>query len=155
MDDHYDATTQYTAGAPRFEFGLQNYASMAAVDATTRFLSAISAADAASHFVTLNATATELLSTLPGVRFIGPSDPAASSHIRNFYIDGADMRRVAEILDNAANTSVRVGKMCAHHTYHTYQLPASIRLSFGYHNTVDEVARCCRMLPDILKHYAG
>jgi cysteine desulfurase/selenocysteine lyase len=151
VDDHFEREFHWTAGPARFEFGLQNYAAQYAVSAGIAFLTRFPAAAIEAHFDGLNGHCRRLLAELPNVRFIGPGGTATSSC--NFYLLGVDSLRLAELLDLVGDIHVRAGKFCAHHYYHRHGLPASVRLSFGYHNTLDEVDRCVRTLRDIVSHY--
>jgi cysteine desulfurase / selenocysteine lyase len=49
VDDHSGETSRWTDGAPRFEFGLQNYAAIHAVPVTMALLTGIPAADLRRH----------------------------------------------------------------------------------------------------------
>jgi len=63
--------------------------------------------------------------------------------------------RLAELLDQVGDVQVRAGRMCAHHFYHRYDLPPSIRVSFGYQTTETEVRRLVGVLDSILRHFVA
>jgi len=153
VDDHHGHDVVWTAWPARFEFGLQNYSSQYAVAECVAFLRRFSAADLTDHFLRLNTLARQQLSEIPSVRFIGPADVSSCGNLCNFYIEGIDSHRVADLLDLVGDIHVRAGMFCAHHYYHRHELPPSIRFAFGYHNTEKEVFRCVRILRDIIDHY--
>lgn len=153
VDDHSGETSRWTEGAPRFEFGLQNYAAIHAVPATMAFLGSVTAAERRTHYARLNAALRDELRRIPGVRIVGPGDPADAHHVCSFYIPGADALRVASLLDMVGRIQVRAGKLCAHHWFHEHGLPDVIRVSFGMHNSLDELEAYGRVLDQILRHY--
>jgi cysteine desulfurase/selenocysteine lyase len=153
VDDHHAETTTFTSGAPRFEFGLQNYAAIAAVPATMALLSSFSRADVAAHYGSLQAAFRAAVGATAGLRFIGPADAADAHHICTFTIEGADPGRVAERLDLAARIHVRSGRLCAHHWFNRHRVPDVIRVSFGLHNTIEEIEDYARAQRSILTHY--
>lgn len=153
VDGHHEQEVTYTSGAARFEYGLQNYAAQYAVCATIKFLTQFSAKEVQNHFQHLNTLARQLLNDISGIRFIGSRDPTKCNHICNFYIENIDSLRITELLNLVGNIQVRGGQMCAHHYYHRYKLPPSIRMSFGYHNTDKEVQYYVQTLRTILEHY--
>ncbi len=155
VDDHHGDTSTPTRGPARFEFGLQNYAAQSAVVANMGFLKRFSAEAVRAHFLRLNTRLRDYLRELPGIRFLGPESPGAASHVCNFSLDGVDSKRLGELLDRVGNVQVRAGRMCAHHYYHRYALPPSVRVSFGYHNTEAEVDALGKLIPSLLRHYLG
>jgi cysteine desulfurase/selenocysteine lyase len=155
VDHHADDDIVFTKGASRFEFGLQNYAAISAVDACMEFLGKISARQVEEHFRELHVAARESLAGVEGLHFIESDSGTRSSHICNFHVDGVDGRHLAETLSEVLNVSVRGGVMCANHYYGRYGIPPSVRLSFGYHNTREEVCRLGQLLPAVVNEYLG
>lgn len=153
VDDHFDQDVVATTGVARFEFGLQNYAAQYAVPETISFLQRFPAKEIQRHFAALNTLVHQLLAEIPGVHFIGPENPLQGSHICNFHVAGKDSRRLAELLDRTGNIHVRAGKLCAHHYYHRYSIPDSIRISFGYHNTEEDMIRFAKTLRTLCERY--
>lgn len=153
VDDHFNHDIIMTSGSARFEFGLQNYAAQYAVTENIKFLQRFTPEGIKKHFMSLNTLAHQLLNELPGLHFVGPDDPIHCNHICNFYIDGKDSKRLAELLDQTGNIYVRAGKLCAHHYYHRYNIPDSIRISFGYHNTEEEIFRFVKNIRLLCERY--
>ena len=153
VDDHFGETTAWTEGAPRFEFGLQNYAAISAVPATMALLSSIPATAIREHYAELNGALREELKRIPGLRLIGPDDPADAHHICSFHLPNTDILRLASLLDMAGNFQVRAGRLCAHHWFHQYEVPDVLRVSFGIHNSMQEVEAYGRTFDSILHRY--
>ena len=56
-------------------------------------------------------------------------------------------------LDMVGNFQVRAGRLCAHHWFHQHRVPDVIRVSFGIHNSLDEVEAYGKVFDNILRHY--
>lgn len=153
VDDHFGETSRWTDGAPRFEFGLQNYAAIHAVPAAMALLSSLPAAAIREHYAELNAALREELRTIPGLRIIGPQDAEDAHHVCSFHIPGTDALRLSSLLDMAGNFQVRAGRLCAHHWFHQHEVPDVVRVSFGIHNSLEEVEAYGRVLDSIRSHY--
>jgi cysteine desulfurase / selenocysteine lyase len=153
VDDHSGETSHWTEGAPRFEFGLQNYAAIHAVPAAMALLAGIPAEDLRQHYTELNTALREQLRRIPGLRIVGPANPADAHHVCSFHLPGADALRLSALLDMVGNFQVRAGRLCAHHWFHQHEVPDVIRVSFGIHNSLEEVEAYGRVFDNILRHY--
>jgi selenocysteine lyase/cysteine desulfurase len=153
VDDHFGEASEWTDGAPRFEYGLQNYAAIYAVPVAIRLLAGLRPRVTRDHFAELNGFLRTELRRIPGVCLVGPRDPVNSHHVCSFYVRGADPKRLASLLDMAGNFQVRAGRLCAHHWFHKYEVPEVIRVSFGLHNSLEEVEAYARLFGNILRHY--
>lgn len=138
-DTTYDRHIPSIAPA-RFEVGLQNYAGIVGAGAAADFLMGFSQKDIHDHLQALNVAATRELLKLPGVKLLGPEDPALRGSICNFVMEGLDSHAVASLLDAYSNIMVRPGKSCAHSWYHATATPDSVRASFALYNTMEDVA---------------
>jgi selenocysteine lyase/cysteine desulfurase len=153
VDDHFGEHSQWTDGAPRFEFGLQNYAAIHAVPAAMRLLGEIPPALLQEHYAQLNAALREQLARVPNLRIVGPANPADAHHICSFYVPGTNAIRIASLLDLVGNFQVRAGRLCAHHWFHQYEVPDVVRVSFGIHNSLEEVEAYGKVFDSILRRY--
>lgn len=153
VDDHFGEQSQWTDGAPRFEFGLQNYAAIHAVPAAMTLLGGIPPALLSEHYAQLNGALREHLARIPNLRIVGPANPAEGHHICSFYVPGTDAIRLASLLDMAGNFQVRAGRLCAHHWFHQYEIPDVVRVSFGIHNSLEEVEAYGKAFDSILRYY--
>lgn len=153
VDDHFGENTTWTEGAPRFEFGLQNYAAIHAVPPLMALLGGIPAKAVKDHYKELNGALREELSRIPEVRIVGPANAADAHHICSFHLSGRDCLRMAALLDMVGNFQVRAGRLCAQHWFHRNNVPDVIRVSFGIHNSVEEVQAYGKVLCSLLRHY--
>jgi cysteine desulfurase/selenocysteine lyase len=153
VDDHHDESSEWTEGAARFEFGLQNYAAVYAVPATMKLLAGIPSAALREHYAELNAALRHELRRIPDLRLVAPAEPADAHHVCSFYVPGRDALRITSLMDVAGNFQTRAGRLCAHHWFHRYDVPDVVRVSFGVHNTLEEVESYGEVLDSILRHY--
>ena len=153
VDDHSGETSRWTDGAPRFEFGLQNYAAIHAVPSAMTLLAGIPPEELRRHYAELNTALREQLRRFPELRIVGPANPADAHHVCSFYVPGADAIRVSALLDMVGNFQVRAGRLCAHHWFHQHDVPDVIRVSFGIHNSLEEVEAYGKVFDNILRHY--
>src|SRR5207237_1431204 len=80
--------------------------------------------------------ATEGLRAVPGVRLIGTAPHKAS--IVSFVLDGYEPTEVGTAL-NEQGIAVRAGHHCAQPILRRYGLEATVRPSFAFYNTPEEV----------------
>jgi cysteine desulfurase/selenocysteine lyase len=153
VDDHSGESSRWTDGAPRFEFGLQNYAAIHAVPATMTLLAGIPSGHLRRHYAELNTALREQLRRISGLRIVGPANPADAHHVCAFHIPGADALRLSALLDMVGNFQVRAGRLCAHHWFHQHAVPDVIRVSFGIHNSLEEVEAYGKVFDNIIRHY--
>lgn len=153
VDDHFGESSSWTEGAPRLEFGLQNYAAINAVPQVIDLLESIPVEALREHYRQLNTELRAALAEIPGLRIVGPADPTAAHHVCACYLPGMDAARLASLLDLAGNFQVRAGRLCAHHWFHRYDVADVIRVSFGIHNSLEEVQAYANVFATILRHY--
>ncbi len=123
----------------KFEAGLQNYGGIVGTSAAVDYLTAIGMEEIHEHEVRLNRQATELLRDIPGLKIIGPEDPAQRGGICNFMVKGVDPHDIALILDENRNVMIRSGWHCVHAWYNARGIDGSARASFYLYNTEEEV----------------
>jgi selenocysteine lyase/cysteine desulfurase len=93
------------------------------------------------------------LAEIPGLRVVGPSDPAARGGLLSFTVAGTDPAALAFMLDQSYDIAVRAGLHCApqaHRTLGTFP-GGTLRISPGWATTSEEIAifcdavvECCR-----------
>jgi cysteine desulfurase/selenocysteine lyase len=93
---------------------------------------------ALAHEQELLSYATELLSSIGGVRIIGTAREKAS--VVSFVIDQVHPHDVGTILDQEG-IAIRAGHHCAQPVMQRFKIPATARASFAFYNTKDEVDR--------------
>jgi cysteine desulfurase/selenocysteine lyase len=88
----------------------------------------------------LNEIVTAAIRDMAGLTIIGPADPKLRGGIVTFTIEDIDSHRIALMLDQMANITVRSGQHCVHSWFNAHQIKGSVRASFYFYNTQDEAA---------------
>jgi cysteine desulfurase/selenocysteine lyase len=120
----------------RFEAGTPNLEGAVGLAAAVAYLGALDRDGAARHEERLLAHATEQLGALPGVRLIGSARHKVP--IVSFVVDGVHAHDVATVLDEHG-VAVRAGHHCAQPLVERFGVPATVRASMTFYNTVDDV----------------
>jgi cysteine desulfurase/selenocysteine lyase len=84
---------------------------------------------------------------------IGPSDAYERGGIMNFTVDNMNAHDVAYLLNKCANIMVRAGKHCVHSWFNATGCSESVRASFSFYNTPEEVEFFCWTMRDIVRMY--
>ncbi len=131
----------------KFEAGLQNYAGIIGLGEAVKYMEKIGMKNIAAQEYKLNKFITEEMAEIPGLKIIGPADPASRGGIVSFYVDGIDSHQIALILDETANVMIRSGQHCAHSWFASRGIAGSARVSAYFYNTIDD----CRVFVQNLK----
>ena len=130
----------YAEPPQRFEAGTQMISQVVGLAAAARYLGRIGMAAVQAHEHRLVAATLEGLADIPGVRVIGPDDPARRTSPVAFVVAGVHAHDVGQVLDDDG-VAVRVGHHCAAPLHRRFGLAATVRASFAVYNTLDEVDR--------------
>ncbi len=134
-----EATT-YAPAPQRFEAGTPMTSQVVGLAAATRYLQALGMDAVEAHERTLVAATLEGLSTVEGVRIIGPTSLEGRGSPVAFVLDGVHAHDVGQVLDDDG-VAVRVGHHCAWPLHRRFGIAATARASFALYNTPDEVDR--------------
>lgn len=129
--------TTYAPPPQRFEAGTQMVAQAIGMGAAAQYLSDLGMSAVAAHE---HEIAVELLkiAEIPGVRVIGPTDPADRLAVVSFVVDGVHAHDVGQVLDDAG-IAVRVGHHCAQPLHRRFKVAATARASASVYTTVEEI----------------
>ncbi|GAA2197271.1 cysteine desulfurase [Streptomyces bangladeshensis] len=130
--------TTFLPPPQRFEAGVPMAAQAVGLAAAVAYLERLGMAEVAAYEETLTARALHLLAEVPGVRLVGPADPAGRGSAVSFTVEGIHPHDVGQVLDERG-VAVRVGHHCARPIVRRYGVPATTRASFYVYNTPDEV----------------
>lgn len=131
----FDQTTY--AGLPsKFEAGTPNIAGMIGLGAALEYIQSIGYEAIAAWEAALLQYATERLATLPGIRFIGTAPEKAS--VVSFLIGDIHPYDAGTILDQLG-IAIRTGHHCTQPVMHQYGIPGTMRASFAFYNTREEI----------------
>ncbi len=120
----------------RFEAGTGNIADAAGLAAAIEYVERIGLPNIAAYEHALLEHATAGLRGVPGLRLIGTAPNKAS--IASFVLDGYEPAEVGSAL-NEEGIAVRAGHHCAQPILRRFGLEATVRPSFAFYNTHDEV----------------
>ena len=120
----------------KFEAGTPNIADTIALGAAIEYLNGLGMQNIEAYEHELFEYATEQVSAIDGLRIIGTSEHKAG--VIAFVLDGIHAADAGMILDQQG-IAVRVGQHCAEPVCDYFKLPATIRASFAFYNTREEV----------------
>ena len=127
------------AGLPhKFEAGTPNIAGGIAFGAALDYMNSIGFDQIAAYEKQLLDLATEKLLAIDGVELYGHSNQKTA--VISFNIKGLHPYDIGSILDQMG-VAVRTGHHCAQPIMDFYQIPGTVRASFSFYNTVQEVDR--------------
>jgi cysteine desulfurase/selenocysteine lyase len=122
----------------RFEAGTPHIVGAIGLGAAIDYVTAVGAEAIAAHERDLLSYATERLTAIPGIRLIGTARHKVS--VLSFVVEGVHAHDVGTILDQEG-VAVRVGHHCAQPVMEHFGVPATVRASFAFYNTREEVDR--------------
>lgn len=131
----FDKTT-YNALPYKFEAGTPNIAGAIGMAAAITYLNGLDRIALAQHEDALLARANELASQDSDIRLVGTSANKAS--VMSFLLNGAHPHDVGTLLDQQG-IAVRTGHHCAMPVMEQFDIPGTVRASFTFYNTLDEV----------------
>lgn len=130
--------TTYAAPPHRFEAGTPMIAEAIGLGAAIDYVSAIGMAEIQQHEDALTTYALDALSSVPGLKVIGPNVPDRRGATISFTVKGIHPHDVAQLLDEQG-IAVRAGHHCARPVCVRYGIPATTRASFGLYTTTGEI----------------
>ena len=134
-----DVTFERTVFQPapaKFEAGTGNIADAAGLGAALDYVSRIGLHHIARYEHDLLAYATEAIRPIPGVRLVGTAADKAS--VLSFVLAGHETSAVGKTLAEEG-IAVRSGHHCAQPILRRFGLEATVRPSFAFYNTCDEI----------------
>ncbi|HYL19118.1 MAG TPA: cysteine desulfurase [Burkholderiales bacterium] len=146
----FDKTT-YNVLPYRFEAGTPPIAAAIGLGAAVDYLSQVGMDNIAAWEHELLAYATEQLEAMPGVRIIGTAADKAA--VLSFTIAGVHPHDVGTIL-NEDGVAVRTGHHCAQPVMQRFGVPATVRASFAFYNTFEEIDQLVAGIRRVQKMFA-
>jgi cysteine desulfurase/selenocysteine lyase len=120
----------------KFEAGTGNIADAVGLGEALRYVERVGIERIAAYEHALLDYATPRLADIPGVRLVGTADEKAS--VLSFVLAGHEPLEVGKAL-NAEGIAVRAGHHCAQPILRRYGLEATVRPSFAFYNTFEEI----------------
>jgi cysteine desulfurase/selenocysteine lyase len=128
--------TEYAESPLRFEAGTPNIEGGIGLAIALDYINALGLENIAAYEHELLAYATEKLSTIENLRIIGTAKEKAS--VISFVVDGIHPLDIGMLLD-AQGIAVRTGHHCTQPLMAHYQIPGTVRASFSFYNTKEEI----------------
>jgi cysteine desulfurase / selenocysteine lyase len=120
----------------KFEAGTGNIADAVGLGEALRYVERVGIERIAAYEHALLEYATPRLADIPGVRLVGTATEKAS--VLSFVLAGHEPLEVGKAL-NAEGIAVRAGHHCAQPILRRYGLEATVRPSFAFYNTYEEI----------------
>lgn len=120
----------------KFEAGTPNVSGVIALHSALEYVEKIGLENIHRHESELAQYALQELAKIDGLRFIGQS--ASRVNIVSFIIKDIHSSDIGQILDQQG-IAVRAGHHCAQPLMNRFALPGTVRVSFGVHNTGEDV----------------
>ena len=131
--------TTYADLPHKFEAGTPNIAGVVAFKASLDFITSLGIENIEKHEDQLEQYATEQLSKISGIQFIGEAKKRAA--LVSFNIEGLHSYDIGILLDKMG-VAIRTGHHCAQPIMERYNVPGTVRMSFGVYNTKEEIDIC-------------
>lgn len=128
--------TTYNELPFRFEAGTPNIAGAIGLAAAFQYLNTLPIDEIALYEKELQQYAQEQLSEIGGLRIIGEAEHKTS--VVSFVVDGTHPFDVGTLLDKQG-IAVRTGHHCTQPLMQFFDIPGTIRASFAFYNTREEV----------------
>ena len=144
-------TQEFLPPPEKFEAGLQDYAGIIGLGQAAEYLMKVGFKEIEKSELEINTFLTNELGLIPGLKIIGPIDPAQRGGIISFYFDKIDHHQIALILNQSAGIMVRSGQHCVHAWFDHHQLKGSVRASVYFYNTLAEAEIFVRELHKVIK----
>lgn len=128
--------TTYAALPHKFEAGTPNICGGIAFGAAIDYLNEIGFEAIQKHETELLKYATEKLSEIEGLKIYGTGPEKTS--VVSFNIEGIHPYDIGTIVDKLG-IAVRTGHHCAQPIMDFYKIPGTVRASFAFYNTLEEV----------------
>ena len=142
--------TTFLPPPARFEAGTPPIAEAVGLGAAVDYLSGIGMEAIQAHEQELTAYTLDALSTVPGLRIVGPREAVDRGGAISFDFRGIHPHDVGQVLD-AEGVEVRVGHHCARPICLRYGVPALTRASLYLYSTTEEVDALVRGLDQVRK----
>jgi len=127
----------------RFEAGTPMIAEVIGLGAALEYVESVGRTALGTWEEELLTYATERVSELAGVRIIGTAREKAS--VLSFVVEGVHPHDVGAVLDDDG-IAIRAGHHCAQPVMQRFGVPATVRASFAFYNTREEIDALVRGL---------
>jgi cysteine desulfurase/selenocysteine lyase len=146
--------TEFLAPPQRFEAGTQPVSQAVALAEAIRYLDAVGPERIEAHESRLARTLVDGLSSIPGIRVVGPAAGEPRAGLVSFDVDGVHAHDVGQLLD-AQGIAVRVGHHCAQPLHRRLGLTATTRASTYLYTTDADVDRLLDSVAGVRSYFGA
>ncbi len=146
--------TTYAPPPDKFEGGTQPVAEVVGLGSAISFIKRTGFSAIRKHESELSARMLKGLKKIPGLTLLGPESTRNRISVFSFTIAGIHPHDIATLLDREG-IAVRAGHHCAQILHSHLSPDASVRMSLGVYNTVEEIDRGIVALRAIQKKFYG
>ncbi len=132
----FEKGTTYAGLPHKFEAGTPHISGAIGLGVALDWMRGVGLKAIGDHENTLGAHARHLLEKVDGIRFIGTSEKRTG--VVSFLVDGVHPYDIGTLLD-PMGIAVRTGHHCTQPLMDFYDVPGTVRASFGVYNTLQEV----------------
>jgi len=136
----------------KFEAGTPNIAGAIGLGAAIDYLIETGLDRIHDYETTLTQKALKKLSELDFVRLVGPTVPRDRGPVFSMVLEGVHPHDIATILDDKG-IAVRAGHHCAQPLIDKLGVPATVRASFSFYNTENEIDKLCEGLRGVKRYF--
>jgi cysteine desulfurase/selenocysteine lyase len=130
--------TTYADLPHKFEAGTPNICGGIAFGAAIDYMNEVGFDKIAKHEHELLVYGTQKLNEIEGVTIYGPTDLNKKASVISFNIDNIHPYDIGTIIDKLG-IAVRTGHHCAQPIMDFYKIPGTLRASFAFYNTKEEI----------------
>jgi len=130
--------TTYADLPHKFEAGTPNICGGIAFGTAIDYMNSIGFDNIAAYEHELLVYGTQKLKEIEGVTIYGPKDLSKKASVISFNIEGIHPYDIGTIIDKLG-IAVRTGHHCAQPIMDFYKIPGTIRASFAFYNTKEEI----------------
>ncbi len=132
--------TTYARPPQRFEAGTPPFVEIVGLSAALSYLESVGLDRIQAQEEKLLHHAAARLSAIPDLKIYGRTDVPGRASLLSFTLGDVHPHDIGTVLDEAG-VAVRAGHHCAEPTMRRFGVPAMVRASFSFYNTIEEADR--------------
>lgn len=145
--------TSYAPPPARFEAGTPPIGAAVGMGAAAAWLVTLDWEAIEAHERALTGRMLEGLTSLPGVRLVGPRDLDRRAGVVSFEVAGVHAHDVCQLLDAGRGVMLRGGHHCAQPLMERFDLDATARASLAPYNDATDVDALLTGLADVIRRF--
>lgn len=142
----------WASGPRKFEAGVPNMAQAAGLSAAVDYLRKIGMNNIAKHEHELTRNLLEGLTSISGVKVVGPLDLKDRGGVISFTVDGIHPHDVGQVLDQYG-IAVRTGHHCAWPLMRKLKLAGTTRASFHLYNNAEDIRQLIHGIETVKSYF--